>query len=86
MQAIAHPPLLRDIENGTGKTITQKLKINLLGTLKISGSAMTVHFILLYLNPLLLEIADRLMKKEAIPRLRLPSIHDHGAAYHVFPG
>ena len=41
MQAIAHPPLLRDIENGTGKTITQKFKIKSLGTLEISGSAIT---------------------------------------------
>ena len=32
MQAIAHPPLLRNIENGTGKTITQKFKIKSLGT------------------------------------------------------
>ncbi|MDA7523012.1 hypothetical protein N8535_01105 [bacterium] len=48
MQAIAHPPLLRDIENGTGKTITQKFKIKSLGTLEISGSAITVYFILLF--------------------------------------
>jgi hypothetical protein len=27
MQAIAHPTLLRNIENGAGKTITQRLKI-----------------------------------------------------------